>query len=1028
MESLKQEIERLRSRVALLEMREQKCRQWFEDAPISLWEQDYSEVKRRVDEIKPMAGGDLDAYFQDHPGLVRELAGLVRVVDVNTATLRLYRVKTKEQFLSGITSLFSEESYEGFIRNLLTVAEGRMRFFTERTYVTLDGERLDVELHWSVAPGYEETYGRVLVSVVDITQRKRIERDLERRSRERRLLLDTIPVQVWYLADIDTYGALNRAHADFMGLHPRDMAYKKLENFRTSEVARVCKAGNKQVFETGKPVHTEEWACNAAGEDRLIAVTKTPRLNEKGEVEFVVCAGVDITDQRQTEMLLRESEARFRHIFELSPVGTEVYDREGRLILANPACLEIFGVDDSREIVNLQLFDNPNLEESLKQRLRRGEMVQYDAVYDFEKVRAAGFYRTHKEGIIHLHVVVTPLKPNGDNRHAGYLALVSDVTDRIVKEQRIRESEKLYRLITDNMADTVWVMDMNLRFTYVSPSVTRMYGTTVEEVMGLTIDRSLTPESIQKALAVLTEELALEASGAAGPDRTRVMELEEYRKDGSTIWVESSLSFLRDEDQKPIGIIGTSRDVTERRRAEEERALMEAQNRQLQKADSLGRMAGAIAHHFNNQLQAIMGNLELAIADLSCETGPVGNLMEAMKAADMAARISGQMLTYLGQTAGEKKTVDLSELWRLAAPMLEAALPRDVYMETDFPSPGPVIQANPGEIQQVLANLVANASEAVFEKGGAISVSLRTISPSNIPSTYRFPVDWAPKDVSYACLEVRDTGPGIAQQNVDRLFDPFYTTKFTGRGLGLSVAMGIVRAHGGCIAVESRIGTQKGEGGDQRSEVGDQRSEVKGRRSETLGVFASLRENPLGSVFRLFLPLAAEAEDRLAQTEAKSPDLAGGGTVLLVEDEAQVRELGVRMLQHLGFRVFQAKDGVEGIELLRALRNEIGFVICDLTMPRMDGWETIAGMRQIKPDIPVILASGYDEASVMSGNHPEVPQVFLAKPYGLEDLTKAIGKVDKNPLMPNEAPVQAPTKRRTSNIEHPTLNIMTNDE
>jgi CheY-like chemotaxis protein len=399
--------------------------------------------------------------------------------------------------------------------------------------------------------------------------------------------------------------------------------------------------------------------------------------------------------------------------------------------------------------------------------------------------------------------------------------------------------------------------------------------------------------------------------------------------------------------------------------------------------------------------------------------------MEAMKAADMAARISGQMLTYLGQTAGEKKTVDLSEIYRLAAPMLEAALPRDVYMETDFPSPGPAIQANPGEIQQVLANLVANASEAVSEKGGEISVSLQTVSASDIPSTYRFPVDWAPKDVSYACLEVRDTGPGIPQQDVDRLFDPFYTTKFTGRGLGLSVAMGIVRAHGGCITVESRIGTQKGEGGDQwsevrdqRSEVGDQRSEVRGRRSETLGVFASLRENPLGSVFRVFLPLAAEAEGRLAQTEAKSPDLAGGGTVLLVEDEAQVRKLGVRMLQHLGLRVLEAKDGVEGIELLRAHRDEIGFVICDLTMPRMDGWETIAGMRRIKPDIPVILASGYDEASVMSGNHPEVPQVFLAKPYGLEDLTKAIRKVDENPLMPNEAPVRGPKKGRTSNIEH----------
>ena len=426
-DALIQEIEDLRRQVLELRDSEKKYRQWFEDSPISLWEQDYTEVKRRVDEIKSLDVGDLEAYFHAHPDLVRELAGLVRVVDVNKFTLQLYRAANKEEFLSGITGIFSRQSYESFIDTLMTVAEGKTRFSTERIHETCDGETIEVHLHWAVAPGYEDTCGRVLLSIVDVTRQKRSERLLERKSNERRLLLDTIPVQVWYLSDMDTYGALNRAHGDFLGRHPRDIAHRRMEEFTSPDVARISKAGNARVFEARKPVYAEEWMPNAAGEERLIAVTRTPVVNEKNEVQYVVCTGMDITSQRQTEILLRESEARFRHIFELSPVGTELYDGDGRLILINPACVDMFGIEDSAEALDFQLFDDPNLDDSLKQRLRRGEMVRYGVEFDFEKVRTHKLYRTRKEGIIHLQVVITPMTGAGEERPTGYLVLVSNV-------------------------------------------------------------------------------------------------------------------------------------------------------------------------------------------------------------------------------------------------------------------------------------------------------------------------------------------------------------------------------------------------------------------------------------------------------------------------------------------------------------------------------------------------------------------------------------------------------------------------
>jgi len=1123
-ETLIQEIEDLRARATLLEKSEQKYRQWFEDAPISLWEEDFSEVKRRVDEIKGQAVGDLDAYFHAHPDLVRELAGLVRVVDVNHATLRLYRAKTKQEFLSGITRVFARESFDGFVPALVAVAEGRTRLFGEKTHLTLDGQVLHIQLHWAVAPGREDTYGRVLVSIVDITQQKQVEIALERRSRERRLLLDTIAVQVWYLTDPDTYGALNRAHADFFGRHPRDMAYRRLEEFRTPDVAQVCRAGNIRVFEARKPVRTEEWVPNAVGEKRLIAVTKTPRLDDEGNVQYVVCAGVDITEQRKTEMLLRESEARLRNIFELSPVGIELYDREGRLILANPACLDIFGVEDAQEILSFRLFDDPNLDESLKQRLRRREMVQYSVAFDFEKVREARLYRTSKGGIIHLSVIVTPMTQEGEDKPTGYLAMVSDITARVAKEDRLRESEERFRLIAENTGSMIAILDSRGVHEYANPAY-RKLGYEPGELVGTSGFALIHPEDLERLASILQKGLSGEictttttyrAKGKDGrvyfhegvfdsirnnkgelekivmvaddvterklaeqalrreqmmlartegiahvgswewdvatdtvtwsdelfrifqrdpregapsfaehpafyhpDDMTRMrqaveacvaegvpyeLELRAIRKDGETrVCVARGFA-----ETGPVGravrLFGSIQDITERKRAEEEKAAMEAQNRQLQKAESLGRMAGAIAHHFNNKLGAVMGNLEMAMGDLQGHGDTVMVLHEAMNAAQKAAEVSRLMLTYLGQTLSKRSPLDLSEACRLGLPMIEAAMPKHVVLETDLPAPGPAILANANQVQQVVTNLVANAWESMAEGGGTIHLNVTTTAASDIPATHRFPIGWEPKDGIYACLEVMDCGSGIAEQDVEKLFDPFYSTRFTGRGMGLAVVLGIVRAHGGCITVEIRARTWKSERGTRKGEDGGsgvrgQKPEVRGQRPDDgAGGRANaepgtVNAEPVGSVFRVYLPLCEEALPRPAEKAAKVPELKGGGTVLVIEDEPQLLKLAVRMIMLLGFEALTAKDGVEGVEVFREHQDQIRLVLSDLTMPRMDGWETLAALRKIAPGIPVILASGYDEARVMTGDHPEWPQTFLGKPYVLEDLREAIGRV-----------------------------------
>jgi two-component system, cell cycle sensor histidine kinase and response regulator CckA len=430
-------------------------------------------------------------------------------------------------------------------------------------------------------------------------------------------------------------------------------------------------------------------------------------------------------------------------------------------------------------------------------------------------------------------------------------------------------------------------------------------------------------------------------------------ELRVLKKDSAPRWVRVEATTAQGPDGASVcrAVMG---DITESKLAEQEQAKLEAQNRQLQKAEGLGRMAGAIAHHFNNYLTAVMGNLELAIGDLSRGGAPAGKLTDALQAAREAAKVSTLMLTYLGQPQARHEPLDLSEVCRRSLPMLRAAMPKDMVLATDLPSLGPTISANANQIQQVLTNLVTNAWEAGGGSRNAVHLTVKTVPLADIPASHRFPIGWRPHDSTYACLEVVDAGRGIADKDIEKLFDPFFSSKFTGRGLGLSVVLGIVRARGGAVTVETEPGR--------------------------------------GSTFRVFLPLSAEEVLSQPDQTAKSPEIHGGGTVLLAEDEEMVRKVGEAALTDLGFAVLLAKDGIQALEVFRQHKDEIRFVLCDLTMPRMNGWETLAALRKLAPGLPVILASGYDKADVMAGDHPELPQAFLSKPYQFKELRDAIGR------------------------------------
>jgi PAS domain S-box-containing protein len=518
-------------------------------------------------------------------------------------------------------------------------------------------------------------------------------------------------------------------------------------------------------------------------------------------------------------------------------------------------------------------------------------------------------------------------------------------------EEALLESKRRY----ERTANTVPVMlydsilgpDGTSRFLYVAPQPCRELLELDPEA--LLADMNLVwdivhPDDLGR---LYQEDLAANREGKVFTSEVRII-----THSGSLKWLLVNSKPNPAAPGEPVVWSGYIQDITARKQAEEARLDLERRLEQAKKAESLGRMAAAIAHNFNNQLQAVTGNLELAMNKLPPGTGPIHNLNAAMKAAGRAAEISRLMLGYLGQAPGQREPLDLAGFFHQHLPTLRDGLPEEVTLVADLPSPGPIVKMNAHQVQQVLSNLVTNAWEALGEARGSIHLGVKTVAPAAIPTTHRFPLDWQQQDRPYACLEVADTGCGIGERDMEQLFDPFFTTKFTGRGLGLSLVLGIVRAHLGAVTVESAMGR--------------------------------------GSILRVFLPISGEAVSRPQANETQATVRTEGCTVLLVEDEPMVRDMARTMLGELGFAVLEAKDGIEALEVFRRHRDRVRCVLSDLTMPRMDGWETLAALRRLAPGIPVILASGYDQAQVMVGDHPERPQDFLSKPYRLAELGKAV--------------------------------------
>jgi len=431
----------------------------------------------------------------------------------------------------------------------------------------------------------------------------------------------------------------------------------------------------------------------------------------------------------------------------------------------------------------------------------------------------------------------------------------------------------------------------------------------------------------------------------------------EYYKEYNTVLIRKLEDKMLQLEQANRAL---ERDITERARAEADRLEMERRLLHAQKLESLGVLAGGIAHDFNNLLMAVIGNLDLALLNLSPTSAGRPYVDRALRATRRGADLARQMLAYSGKGHFVITPMDLSELVRENTNLFRTAISRAVSMNLCLTQERSSIEADPGQVQQVIMNLITNASEAIGEKAGVVTL---TTAVEGFDAAYlsKSRLNEKPPAGRFAYIEVSDTGCGMDAETNQRLFDPFFTTKFTGRGLGMAVVLGIVQGHRGAIMVESAVGH--------------------------------------GSTIRVLFP-AAEAPSAAGDGDSvEFPGRAGTTalprTVLVVDDEEVVREVCATLVQQLGFQTITAADGEEGVRLFKGHADEIGCVLLDLTMPRMHGISAFREMKRLRPDIPVILCSGYDEREATEHFTNEGLAGFLQKPYTLEDLKNKVELVLK---------------------------------
>jgi PAS domain S-box-containing protein len=490
------------------------------------------------------------------------------------------------------------------------------------------------------------------------------------------------------------------------------------------------------------------------------------------------------------------------------------------------------------------------------------------------------------------------------------------------------------------------------RLDYLSPSCLSLTGYTAEEIETMgpqEVFQRLHPDDRDK-IKELTVQLQ-----KSNKDREWLGQVD-YRfchRDGQYRAFSDHLHVMYSRSGTPVYVSGSIRDVTPFVQLEESMQVLEKKFQDSQKMAGLGLLASGIAHDFNNLMTVVLGNAELAL--LECGGSDGGVLDEIKKTALRAAELANQMLVYTGKASMVIGNISLSSVVKEMTSLLDVSISKKVSIQYCLEEHLPLIRGDISQIRQVAMNLITNASEAIGDRPGVIAISIHETALKSGELERTFPPGGLPAG-RYVRLEVSDTGGGMSQETMNRIFDPLFTTKITGRGLGLASVLNVVQRHNGAIEVKSEVGQ--------------------------------------GTVFRIYFPVEASADEMGAEEfSAAGDEWRGYGTALVADDEDAIRDIASALLRRFGFRVITARDGIETVDLYTEHAGDITLMLMDLNMPRLNGIEAALRIRHINPKVPVLFMSGYPREQVMERFGRQSHTDFVKKPFQSSELLAGIRNV-----------------------------------
>lgn len=650
--------------------------------------------------------------------------------------------------------------------------------------------------------------------------------------------------------------------------------------------------------------------------------------------------GRRIADALNTMLLLQElqkSEEKYRSVVDNSPDLIYRADTNGMLTFVSPAVHGLLGYT-AEEAIGMNLAKDIYVNPEDRQRFLEHTMAS-------GSIERFHFQVRHKDGSVRWASTNAKLMEDEHGQIVGIEGVTRNITEQKLDKIALSQSKTYLRTVIDTLPDLVWLKDEKGRYLFCNSKFESLYGASEEIIQGKT-DYDFVP----KELADFFRKHDQIAMDAGGPSKNE--EEVTFAEDGHVELLETIKTPMYDADGKLIGVLGIARDMTDLKLAEENRKELEKRLKHAYKMEAIGTISGGIAHDFNNILGIIIGNTELAFDGLM-ESDPARQNLEEIKMAGMrAADIVRQLLNYSRKTKQDKAVIDIVPVVKESARLLRSSIPASVEIHLDIPEWLPFIEADSTQIQQMFLNLCTNASHAMEERGGTLTISAAETTLTQ--DTVFF--NTQPLSAgNYIQFSIDDTGNGIDQDTLGKIFDPYFTTKAIGKGtgMGLAIVHGIVTNHHGGITVSSEPGR--------------------------------------GTRFKVLLPLATKQP---AASPPPAEELSSGSeTVLLVDDEESLLQINARRLKQLGYTVITEKDPRQALERVKTAPEHIDIIVTDMTMPHMTGERLITEVMKIRPDLPVILCTGYsnriDKKSALAVGATE----YLEKPFETSVLAKAIHRV-----------------------------------